>query len=53
MLISKNQTQTIHAPAPKSLELFLSKAADALEKIRRIEGRVAADQDLKLSDMLS
>ncbi len=36
----------------KSLELFLTKTSDALEKMRRIEGRVAADQDLKLSDML-
>jgi hypothetical protein len=34
------------------LELFLNKTADALEKMRRIEGRVAADQDLKLSDLL-
>jgi sorting nexin-5/6/32 len=34
------------------LEPFLTKVADALEKMRRIEGRVATDQDLKLSDIL-
>ena len=31
---------------------FLEKVADAFEKMRRIEGRVASDQDLKLSDTL-
>jgi hypothetical protein len=42
----------IQTAPSKSLELFLTKTSDALEKMRRIEGRVAADQDLKLSDML-
>merc|ERR1719225_2148981 len=36
----------------KSLVNFLTKASDVLEKMRRIEGRVASDQDLKLSDTL-
>merc|ERR1712223_1813286 len=36
----------------KSLVNFLTKASDVLEKMRRIEGRVANDQDLKLSDCL-
>lgn len=36
----------------KDLANFLTKVADALEKMRRIEGRVASDQDLKLSDTL-
>ncbi len=42
------------APSAHSqqLEPFLGRAADALEKMRRIEGRVASDQDLKLSDTL-
>ena len=31
---------------------FLLKVSDAFEKMRRIEGRVASDQDLKLSDTL-
>lgn len=35
-----------------SLENFLIKTSDAMEKMRRIEGRVATDQDLKLSDAL-
>ncbi len=34
------------------LEPFLCRVAEALEKMRRIEGRVATDQDLKLSDTL-
>ncbi len=34
------------------LEPFLNLVAEALEKMRRIEGRVASDQDLKLSDIL-
>jgi len=37
---------------PKSLVKFLTKASDVMEKMRRIEGRVASDQDLKLSDTL-
>ena len=36
----------------KSLVTFLTKSADVMEKMRRIEGRVASDQDLKLSDTL-
>ena len=36
----------------KSLVKFLTKASDVMEKMRRIEGRVASDQDLKLSDTL-
>ena len=36
----------------KSLVNFLTKASDVMEKMRRIEGRVASDQDLKLSDTL-
>ena len=39
-------------PASKSLESFLDKTSEVLDKMRRIEGRVAADQDLKLSDPL-
>ncbi len=35
-----------------ALEAFIARAADALDKMRRIEGRVASDQDLKLSDTL-
>merc|ERR1712241_786149 len=37
---------------PKTLENFLMKTAEAMEKMRRIEGRVSTDQDLKLSDAL-
>jgi len=37
---------------PRSLVKFLAKASDVMEKMRRIEGRVASDQDLKLSDTL-
>ena len=39
-------------PAAGKLEPFLTKLAEALEKMRRIEGRVATDEDLKLSDVL-
>merc|ERR1719190_345326 len=35
-----------------SLESFLTKLSDTFEKMRRIESRVANDQDLKLSDCL-
>eukprot|EP00091_Calanus_sinicus_P009938 TRINITY_DN23094_c0_g1_i1.p1 TRINITY_DN23094_c0_g1~~TRINITY_DN23094_c0_g1_i1.p1 ORF type:complete len:196 (-),score=78.59 TRINITY_DN23094_c0_g1_i1:70-633(-) len=35
-----------------NLESFLTKLSDTFEKMRRIEGRVANDQDLKLSDCL-
>lgn len=34
------------------LEKFYSKIADCLEKARKTEGRVASDEDLKLSDLL-
>ncbi|XP_035715229.1 sorting nexin-6 isoform X3 [Folsomia candida] len=34
------------------LEKFLAKVADALEKARKVENRVASDEDLKLSDTL-
>lgn len=34
------------------LEKFLSKVAEAFEKFRKVEGRVASDEDLKLSDIL-
>ncbi|XP_071449637.1 sorting nexin-6 isoform X1 [Hetaerina americana] len=34
------------------LEKFLAKVADTLEKARNLEGRVASDEDLKLSDTL-
>lgn len=34
------------------LESFLSKVADCLEKARKTEGRIASDEDLKLSDLL-
>jgi len=36
----------------KSLVTFLTKTAEVMEKMRRIEGRVASDQDLKLCDTL-
>ena len=35
-----------------SLEGFLVKLSETFEKMRRIEGRVANDQDLKLTDCL-
>ncbi|CAG2121148.1 unnamed protein product, partial [Medioppia subpectinata] len=34
------------------LESFYTKVADCLEKARKTEGRVASDEDLKLSDLL-
>ncbi|XP_015512483.1 sorting nexin-6 isoform X1 [Neodiprion pinetum] len=34
------------------LERFLTKIAETLEKLRKVEGRVASDEDLKLSDTL-
>ncbi|OWR48111.1 hypothetical protein KGM_200455 [Danaus plexippus plexippus] len=33
-------------------ERFLSRAADTFDKCRKIEGRMASDQDLKLADTL-
>jgi hypothetical protein len=50
--VNDRSTSPTQRPASKSLESFLGKTSDALEKMRRIEGRVAADQDLKLSDLL-
>lgn len=44
--------ETARTPDSGSLENFLIKTSDAMEKMRRIEGRVATDQDLKLSDAL-
>ncbi len=35
-----------------SLQTFLTRLSETFEKMRRIEGRVANDQDLKLSDCL-
>ena len=49
---ANDRTSPSPMPGSKSLESFLGKTSDALEKVRRIEGRVAADQDLKLSDLL-
>jgi len=34
------------------LESFLSKLSDTLEKVRKIESRLAADEDLKLTDCM-
>lgn len=34
------------------LEKFYSKTADTFEKARKVEGRIASDEDLKLSDLL-
>lgn len=34
------------------LEKFLTKIAETFEKLRKVEGRVASDEDLKLSDTL-
>ncbi|XP_075214150.1 sorting nexin 6 [Lycorma delicatula] len=36
----------------RDLEKFLTKVADTFEKARKSEGRVASDEDLKLSDLL-
>ena len=35
-----------------NLEGFLARLSETFEKMRRIEGRVANDQDLKLTDCL-
>lgn len=37
---------------PGALDKFLSKVAEIFEKARKIEGRVATDEDLKLADTL-
>lgn len=34
------------------MEKFLGKTSDTFEKARKVEGRVASDEDLKLSDLL-
>lgn len=34
------------------LEKFLVKVSDSFEKARKVEGRIASDEDLKLSDLL-
>ncbi len=47
--MSNGETPSI---AANQLAPFLNKVSEALEKMRRIEGRVASDQDLKLSDTL-
>lgn len=36
----------------RDLEKFLTKVAETFEKARKVEGRVASDEDLKLSDVL-
>ncbi|XP_008473222.1 sorting nexin-6 isoform X3 [Diaphorina citri] len=36
----------------KDLDKFLYKVAETLEKLRKVEGRIACDEDLKLSDTL-
>ncbi|XP_044734822.1 sorting nexin-6 isoform X2 [Chrysoperla carnea] len=40
------------ATLDQNLDKFLSKCADVYEKIRKVEGRVASDEDLKLADIL-
>ncbi|VVC97453.1 sorting nexin-32 isoform X1 [Leptidea sinapis] len=44
-------TQLATREAP-SAERFLTRAADTFDKCRKIEGRMASDQDLKLADTL-
>lgn len=36
----------------KELDKFLYKVAETLERLRKVEGRIACDEDLKLSDTL-
>jgi len=43
------QLGTMEGP---KLEKFINKVADTFEKARKVEGRVASDEDLKLSDTL-
>ncbi|XP_011300642.1 sorting nexin-6 isoform X3 [Fopius arisanus] len=49
--ISTNLLQLATTDSGK-LERFLTKIAETFEKLRKIEGRVASDEDLKLSDTL-
>ncbi|XP_012278159.1 sorting nexin-6 isoform X2 [Orussus abietinus] len=49
--ISSNLLQVAITDGGK-LESFLTKIAETFEKIRKVEGRVASDEDLKLSDTL-
>ncbi|KAK0161874.1 hypothetical protein PV327_008279 [Microctonus hyperodae] len=49
--ISTNLLQLATTDSGK-LERFLTKIAETFEKIRKVEGRVASDEDLKLSDTL-
>ncbi|XP_063980768.1 sorting nexin-6 isoform X3 [Diachasmimorpha longicaudata] len=49
--ISTNLLQLAATDSGK-LERFLTKIAETFEKLRKIEGRVASDEDLKLSDTL-
>merc|ERR1719376_869807 len=49
---AQQQPSKAVAPTTGSLENFLIKTSETMEKMRRIEGRVATDQDLKLSDAL-
>ncbi|XP_063587316.1 sorting nexin-6-like isoform X3 [Penaeus indicus] len=44
-----SQLGTIEGPR---LEKFINKVSDTFEKARKVEGRVASDEDLKLSDTL-
>ncbi|XP_034935495.1 sorting nexin-6 isoform X2 [Chelonus insularis] len=49
--ISANLLQLATTDSGK-LERFLTKISETFEKIRKVEGRVASDEDLKLSDTL-
>lgn len=49
--ISTNLLQLATTDTGK-LERFLTKIAEMFEKLRKVEGRVASDEDLKLSDTL-
>ncbi|XP_043281179.1 sorting nexin-6 isoform X3 [Venturia canescens] len=49
--ISTNLLQLATTDSGK-LERFLAKIAETFEKLRKVEGRVASDEDLKLSDTL-
>lgn len=49
--ISSNLLQIATTDSGK-LEKFLTKIAETFEKLRKVEGRVASDEDLKLSDTL-
>uniref|UniRef100_A0ABD2WRA2 Sorting nexin n=1 Tax=Trichogramma kaykai TaxID=54128 RepID=A0ABD2WRA2_9HYME len=49
--ISTNLLQLATTDTGK-LEKFMTKIAETFEKLRKVEGRVASDEDLKLSDTL-